>query len=107
MAGTFTVQVLADGQVASTPTALYTAASGVNVYIHNVNFVNVSGISQTVILYYQRTTAREIGRAVLTTTGYRWEYLEHPLHLEAGDSILASATADLSVDYIVTGVEET
>jgi hypothetical protein len=102
---TFTLQVLADGQCEASATAIFTATT--DTYLHNVNFVNVSGVSQTVILYFQRTTQRELGRALLSATGYRWEYLEHPIHMESGDILLATSTTATSVDYVVTGVEQT
>lgn len=109
MSGIFTAKTLGEGQVANTPTAIYTVPAATKGYIHYCTFVNTSATPQTVIVYYKKATNRVAGRGYLLQNEKfaLVDHGDHVLHMDATDVLLAETTTAGVVDYIVTGVEET
>lgn len=107
MSGTFTGKSLADGQVASTKGTIYTVPGSTVGYVRSITLFSNHASSQTVNLYVKRSgsTSRQLRR--FTLTQYESGYFDLPLVLAAGDVIEADTTNATSVDYLITGVEET
>ena len=108
MAGTFTAQSLADGQVAASETAIYTAA-GI-AYIKQVTFYSNHASTQTITVWIKRAagTSRKIRRMELDLNE-SCDLLDdgETLELSNSDTLRASTTNATSVDYVVLGVVET
>ena len=107
MAGTFTPKVLAEGQLATTKTTLFTAVAAT--YVKSLTLFNDNAAEQTVIVYVRpASTSRKIRRFVLAQN-------EHAnaidpgeiILLETGDLIEAQTTTASAVDFVLMGVEET
>ena len=106
MPGTFTPKVLADGQLASTKSTLYTVPASTSAYIKEITFYNTNASSQTIALYVKPgATSRQIARYVLAQN--EWAIFDFSTVLETGDLIEASSTNATAVDYVITGLEET
>lgn len=107
MPGTFTPKVLADGQLATTKTVVFTATTAT--YVKSLTLFNDNAAEQTVLVYLKPgATSRKARRFVLTQN-------EHAnaidpgeiILLESGDEIEAQTTTASAVDFVLMGVEET
>lgn len=103
---TMTGKLLADGQVSDSEGAIYTVPASTVTYIKSMEFSNVGGDTETLIVYIRNGsgTSRVIARAQLLDN-YRLES-DTPYALEAADSIRAETTNANSVDFAIFGVEE-
>ena len=104
---TFTAKSLADGQVATSAGAIYTATA--TTYVKQVTFFNTNAADQTILVYINRAgTDRKIRRFVLAQNESA-DLLDgaQSIILENGDIIKAETTTTTAVDYVVWGVEET
>lgn len=99
-------KLLAEGQVASSEGAIYTAPASTSTYLKTITFSNSSAISQTLIVYIRNGagTSRVIGRATLLQN-WRYEF-DGAMVLETGDSLRATTTTANVIDYTVHGVEQ-
>ncbi len=108
MAGTFSIKALGDGQLAAAKGTLYTVPALTQTIIKSVTFVNTTAGALTVNLYTNTTgTSRQIipvdlslgaGESMETSVDYT---------LEAGDLLEGDASSATSVDYTISGIEET
>lgn len=106
MPGTFSPKVLAEGQLASTKSTLYTVPGSTSAYIKQISFYNTNASSQTIALYVKPgATSRQIARYVLAQN--EWAIFDFSTVLETGDLIEASSSNATAVDYVITGLEET
>lgn len=98
---------LADGQLATSITDIYTAAADKAVYPSLLTLFNTNAASQTILIYVTRagSAARKIYRAVLAQNESAWCDLKG-LILSEGDKIGAETTTATAVDYTLSGVEE-
>lgn len=108
MAGTFTGKVLAEGQLPNAKTTLYTVPANVVAYVKFLHCENVAATVETIRIYAKPgSTSRGMGRCVLNPGEFaRFVDKDETLVLEAGDLIEGSTTNASSVDYIISGVEE-
>lgn len=102
---TSTPKILADGQVASSKTTIYTVPALTQAIVRTITFFNTAASSQTVILYIKKSggTSRTYARATLAQNEYAKE--SNVETLDAGDILEAETTNATSVDYTVMGVE--
>lgn len=102
-----TPKILANGQVASSKTTIYTVPALSQAIIRTVTFVQVSGSTQIVILYVKKSagTSRVFSRAQLEANEFAHE--EDIGTLDTGDVLEAETTNATSVDFSVMGVEVT
>lgn len=109
MPGNFTASALADGSVPTSKAAIFTAPSGVTVYVKSLTLFNMNPTTQVVIVYLRRTgTSRAVRRyeleqfqsAEVVASSGSWI-------LESSDAIEAQATTAGAVDFTVSGVRET
>ncbi len=101
MATQLTGDLLANGQLPNTKTALYTAAS-VTV-VSDIQLVNTDTVTRTVNLYIKRTTSRRlIPMAAVLVAGANGE-ARGPFTLAAGDLIEGDASVATVVDYSIHG----
>jgi hypothetical protein len=102
-----TPSILADGQLASSKTTIYTVPASTKAIIRTVVFSHVSGGTQTTILYVKPSggTSRVFSRAVLATNEFSHE--DDIGTLDTGDQLEAQSTDASSVDFSVMGVEIT
>lgn len=99
-------KVLAQGQLANSKTTIYTVAASTVAFIKQLRVFS-TGSGQTVSIYLNPGgTSRKYAQFVLTT-GESADVFEMPIQLEAGDLIEADSTSATTVDYVLTGVEQT
>jgi len=101
-----TPKILANGQVASAKTTIYTVPVNLHAIIRTVTFVNVGGVTETVQLYVKAFggTSRKFSRALLLADEFAHE--EDIGTLEQGDELEAETTNAASVDFTVMGVDQ-
>lgn len=96
--------LLAEGKVATTEGAIYTAPASSIIFVKFISFHNTNVAIQTLYLYIRKGagTSRIIARWLLFAdeTGY----FEGSLALQDGDTIRAVTTTTNAVDYVITGV---
>lgn len=99
---TWTEKVLAEGQLPSSKTVLYTA-TGVRVNVKFIRADNISGGAGNVVQFYYK---KGISRRIINVTLDDDEALESDtvFQLDSGDIIEGEASIANSVDYIITGV---
>lgn len=106
---TFTAKPLADGQVANSLAAIFTATADVATYVKSFSLYNTSATEQTVIIKLNvNGTDRFWKRFVLAEN--EWANVldgAESITLGDGDIIKAQSTTTNVVDYVITGVEET
>lgn len=110
MPNTFTAKELANGQIASSQTTIFTATADVTTYLKGLSLFNTSATPQTVQLWLKHTagTARKWKRFVLAEN----EHVDvidggEARMLDNGTVIQASSTTASVVDYWLDGIEET
>lgn len=105
----FTAKTLADGQLADSEAAIYTVPENTKTYVRFLSLYNVSGSEQTITLWIRRNggSSRKWRRFVLNENEQADALGSAVLMLSAGDSIRAASTNASSVDYVISGVEET
>ena len=104
---TISLKALGEGQLAATPTALYTAQADTQAVIKKITLVNTSSDPRSVNLYINSggTNRSIIPKDLTLETDESLETGDFAL--EAGDILLGESTVDgTSVDYTVSGVEE-
>jgi hypothetical protein len=102
----FTVQALADGQLADAKGTLYTTPGSTQTIIKSITLVNTDGSAQTVNLYAKpgATSRRIIPKDMSLAAGAQFT-LDCVLTLEAGDLIEGDAATANVVDFVISGVE--
>ena len=110
MTTTFTPKRLAEGQVTNSQADIFAATATICTYVKNLSLYGTNASAQTVQLWLKKSggTARKWKRFVLAQD----EHVDvidggQAVHLQSGDSIQASTTTNLAVDFYITGVEET
>jgi hypothetical protein len=106
----FVGNILANGQLPNAKGTLYTVPALTTAYVKFVNAHNTGGGSETVLFYVKKSagTSRVLARAVLATNEQsRAVDKEETITLGAGDQIEGQTTTAATVDYLITGVEET
>ncbi len=114
MAGVFTALVLADGQMASSKTTMYSNPNTTKTYIKFFSIYNSSSTTTETVLIYAKdvsggNASRVIARCVLSP-------LEQARIVDKDEVITLDGNADLiegtttnatTVDFFITGVQET
>jgi hypothetical protein len=104
----FTSKILVQGQLPNVKTTLYTTPVLTKTYIKFINAFNTLG-TETVLFYVKKSggTSRLLGRAVLAVNEQsRMIDKDETLNLGPGDVIEGQTTTAATVDYSITGVEE-
>lgn len=107
---TFEALILANGQLPAAKGTLYTVPGGKKAYVKYVGAFNPSGGTETIRFYIKKAagTSRQIARGVLLTNEtLRAIEQGETLNLGAGDIIEGDTTTATTVDYLISGVEET
>jgi hypothetical protein len=101
-------KILADGQLAATKSTIYTTPASNYAYVKFFSVFNTSASSQTVVVYVNATgTSRVIARVELAQyESARIIDKDELLALEAGDLIEAQSSSGTSVDYVISGAEQ-
>lgn len=103
---TFTAKVLADGQLANTKSTLYTVPAATRTYIKQLRLFS-TGANQTIIIQLNTSgTSRKYCQFFLTTNESATVF-DEPIMLVDGDLVEGHSTSATTVDYVLTGVEET
>ena len=106
MAGNFAATVLGEGQLPSAKGTLYTVPGGTVTYVRAIRVHNPSGGTETITLYLKPgATSRVLTQAVLGSK--ETLVIDDPITLQAGDLIEGVTTTATTVDYVITGGEET
>ena len=102
---TLAIKSLADGQLATTKTTIYTTPSATQTIIKKITLVNTGSGTVTVKLYFKASggTSRRIYRAELGDEGRG--LMEDEVTLEAADIIEGEANASNAIDFVCSGVE--
>ena len=108
---TFVGRSLADGTLPAAAAPLYTVPASTRAVIKSIDIVSATPIVQTVELYVTRSgsTIRRIVRveSLQLNETIHWGDEGEPLSLSTGDVISGVATSAGSLDYTITGAEET
>lgn len=106
---TFTARPLAQGQLPSSVDAIYTVPGEVAAYVKQVFLFNGNAATQTIDLWLNTGGVSLHWRRLVLEQNESADVLEHgeSLQLESSDSIEAVTPTAASVDYTITGVEET
>lgn len=101
-------KVLADGQMATTKTAMYTVPAATTAYIRNINLFNTNAAEQTIIIYLNTSgTSRQIARIILAQNeSAHLLDLGECIVLEAADVLEGLTTTATAVDFVVLGGTE-
>lgn len=102
---TIKIKSLADGQLTTSKATLYTAPAATQAIVKKIPLVNTSTSTVTVILYFKASggTSRRILRAEIPPEGTT--VMDDEQTLEAADIIEGEATIGSTVDYTISGVE--
>jgi NaMN:DMB phosphoribosyltransferase len=106
---TFTAKILAQGQLPNAKGTLYTAPVLTKAYVKFINAFNTGGGTEVVIFYVKLSTgtSKIICRASLATLEQqRVIEKDETINLGPGDTIEGQTTTAATVDYTITGVEE-
>jgi len=107
----FVGKTLADGQLPTTQTALYTVPASTRAIIKSFDLINNIATVQTVQIWIKRSggTSRRAVNVGSLSIDERIEALSdgESWTLAAGDSIEGMTTTAAAIDYTITGAEET
>ena len=106
----FEAKPLADGQLATSPTAIYTVPGGaLCAYVKRIALYNTNAAEQTVLVSVNMTGTSRRWRRYVLAQNESVDLLDHGdvLHLGPADTLIASTTTAAAVDFFVTGIEET
>jgi hypothetical protein len=108
MAGTFTIKALGEGQLAGTKGTLYTTPGSTQSIIKTITLVNTTVGALAVNLYIKSgATSRRITPKDMSLGAGELAETDKDYTLEAGDLIEGDAASATSVDYTISGIEET
>jgi len=99
-------QVLANGQLPASKTAIYTVGAGTHTNINLFSiFQSGANAPQTVQVWITPSGGSDIpiGQWILSGVGYSAYPFASTVNLNAGDAIKASTTDTLNVDYVISG----
>ena len=108
MAGTFTIKLLAQGQLPNAKGTLYTTPASTQTIIKTITLVNTDIIAENVNLYIKDSagTSKSI-IPVDCVLGIKYLLeTDQEYTLEAGDLIEGDANTAAKVDYTINGIEE-
>lgn len=99
--------LLANGQVASGATAMYTVPTGFRAVIDSIMYYNTSASANSVVTYINAGTQRIIDTHSVDANG-RYICIDNnaPLYLDAADILLASDGVGAEVNYHIFGTIE-
>lgn len=102
----FTVQALADGQLAAAKATLYTTPASTQTIVKSITFVNTSASAVTINAYAKpgATSRRVIPKDLSIPAGASYVH-DAVITLEAGDLIEGDASTANVVDYVINGTE--
>lgn len=109
MAGTFTIKLLADGQLGTTEADLYLVPAATTAIIKTIKLVNTNTTTEVINLYIKKAagTSRLIMPQNLNLSAGYMAVEDDELTLGVGDAVRGYATTANKVDFTVYGVEET
>lgn len=102
----FTIQALADGQLAAAKATLYTVPASTQTIVKSITLVNTDAAARTVNIYVKpgATSRRILPKDLSIPAGGSYVH-DAVITLEAGDVIEGDASAATVVDYIINGTE--
>jgi hypothetical protein len=106
---TFVGNILATGQLPAAKATLYTCPVATHAYIKFINAHNTAG-TEALFFYTKKSggTSRILARGTLNVNEQlRVIEKDETLNLGPGDEIEGHTTTAATVDYVITGVEET
>ena len=107
----FVGKTLADGQLANALAVLYTVPGSTRAVIKSIDICSLTAIAQTVQLYIRRSGGST--RRICNVNSLQLNEAIHVLEdgqsysLAAGDTIEGFTTTAGSLDFMITGAEET
>lgn len=103
----FTPDLLADGQLPSSKTVIFSCPTGARVKILNITYFNTTAGALTCSTYVNGGTSRQIDSESVPATSRRIvSDATAPIFLDEGDSIEAAAGSATSVNYLIFGEME-
>jgi len=106
---TYTVSLLADGQLAGAKAAIYTVPAATRVIVSTITLVNENAANRTVNLYILPSggASRRILPVDMPLEAESMWIHSDEFTLGPGDAIEGDASVAADVDYTISGVEET
>jgi hypothetical protein len=101
-----TAKQLADGQIPTVKTVIYTCPTGAIAYVKTIICQNVGANTNTTALFLLPTVGASRTIAQVKLKANETLYFDEPLVLDATDAIQGLATNSLQVDYTIYGAEE-
>lgn len=102
-----TPKILAEGQLSSTKSTLYTTPASTNTYIKFLTVYNTSATTQEITVYVNAGTSRAIAHVILEQDEYaKIIDKDESVMLSATQTIEAVTTTDSVVDFVISGVEQ-
>lgn len=105
----FAAKALGDGQLSDSQAAIYTCPLNTVAYVKSITLFNTGASIETVILWINRSGTPRKWRQYIFGANEHADVLggASSIILEAGDTIEAMTTTAGTVDYTISGVEET
>ena len=106
---TFTIKQLANGQLPNSIGDLYTTPAVTQTIVKNIILVNTGGTAEIVNLYMLKasgTARRLIPKDCSLGAGFQLT-MDDEVTLGAGDKIQGDTTTATTVDFTISGVEQT
>jgi hypothetical protein len=106
---TFTIKQLANGQLPSSIGDLYTTPAVTQTIVKNIILVNTAATTENVNLYMLQasgTARRLIPKNCALGAGFQLT-VDDEVTLGAGDKIQGDTTSGTTVDFTISGVEQT
>ncbi len=104
----FTPKALSDGELPTSIGTIFAATAIIGTYIKQITFFNNNASNQVILVSVNRTGVTRNWRRFELQTLEAADVLDEgqTMLLEAGDLLLAETTNANSVDFTVSGVEE-
>lgn len=104
----FIPKALNDGQLPTSTGTIFAATAIIGTYIKQITLFNLNASNQVILISVNRTGVTRTWRRFELQTLEAADVLDEgqTMLLEAGDLLLASTTNANSVDFTVSGVEE-
>jgi len=103
----FTYKSLADGQLGTSKTTLYTCPASTSAIVSKIHLVNTSGSEIEINIYFKAsggTSRRICPKDMILKAGYM-AVLDDEVVMEAADIIEGDAETANVIDYVISGVQ--
>jgi len=98
---------LAQVQAAATATTIYTVPVGTQTEIHHIRVTNPTATARTIKLWHDGSSDSNVILPAVTIEIGGWGEFDGVIYMEAGDTLVAQASAATALTVTVYGIEHT